>query len=353
MITDIFARRYANVELKPQYYREDNMLCNQAWKMISSGLLWDSYVTEKVSDKAEADFKTVHDILSLELGIEYLSDRWWFNTYKLNGHEHRNANAYTYAMMCKNFFMKIPDDVKGDAWMKQRLSLIELAFAMRGRQVAAANAELPNAIAKAEFEQNKPAGRGLRLPGSRADGVRAMNARLNESFNGLIADLNERLRLAFYRLTYHNGLIQLSDDALVGAQIAQPFWALVAGQPWANVDRQMKEAIDCRDTGDRMAAFHAVSALESCIKIISDTKRWTTGNERGAGAYVSNLVSKKNGAFLEAWEGELLTRLFSDVRNPFAHGAGQAAMPALTAEQTNWTVDTSMSWIKTLVRRAW
>lgn len=352
MITDIFARRYAKVELRTQYFKEDHVLCNQAWHMLSSGLMWDSCVTDEVSDRAEEAFKTVHNVLALELGMEYLSDRWWFRNYEFNGNKTTQSYKNSYSTICKNFLTKIPTDpAQGDAWMKDRLSLIELAFAMRGRQVAEANQALPNAIAKAEYEQKNMPVRGIRLPGSRADAVRAINARLNESYNGLVNDLNERLRLALYRLNYHNGLIQLADDALVGAQIEQPFWALVGTAPWDNVDRQMKEAIDCRDTGDRMAAFHAVSALESCIKILSGIKGWTKGNERGAAAYVSNLVSKNNGAFLEAWEGELLTKLFTDVRNPFAHGAGQAAMPTMTAEQTNWTIDTSMNWIKTLVRR--
>lgn len=352
MITEIFARRYAKVELRTQYFKDDQVFCNQAWHMLSSGLLWDSHATEKISDKAEAAFKATHNILALELGVEYLSDRWWFRNLEFNGRKNTQTYTNSYSTICKNFLMKIPSDVaKGDGWMKDRLSLVELAFAMRGRQVAEANSELNNAIAKAEYDEKNMSVRGLRVPGSRADGMRAVNARLNETYNSLINDLNERLRLGLYRLTYHNGLIQVADDALVGAQIEQPFWALVGNPPWENVDRQMKEAIDCRDNGDRMAGFHAVSALESCIKIISDTKGWTNGKERGAATFVTNLVSKNNGAFLEAWEGELLTKLFSDVRNPFAHGAGQAAMPAMTAEQTNWTIDTSMNWIKTLVRR--
>tara|TARA_R110000751_G_scaffold71441_9_gene144876 strand:- start:1994 stop:3055 length:1062 start_codon:yes stop_codon:yes gene_type:complete len=352
MITEIFARRYASVELRTQYFQEDRMHCSQLWTMLSSGLLWDAYLNETISNKAEAAFKAVHDVLALELGVEYLSDRWWFRTIEHNGNKNTQAHTNSYSIICKNFLTKQPTGVaEGDSWMKERLSLIELAFAMREQQVAVANSELPDAIAKAEIEQKTKPARGFRLPGTRADSLRAINMRLNDSFNGLVGDLNERFRLAHYRLTYHNRLIQLSDDAFVSTHIEQPFWTLVGAPPWENIDRQMKEAFDCRDTGDRMAAFHAVSALESCIKIISDTKGWTTGDERGAAAYVSNLVSKKNGGFLEVWEGEFLTKLFSEVRNPFAHGARQEAMPTLTAEQTNWTLDTSMSWIKTLVRR--
>jgi len=78
---------------------------------------------------------------------------------------------------------------------------------------------------------------------------------------------------------------------------------------------------------------------------------WTTGNEKGAAYYVSNLVSQKNGRFIEVWESDMLTKMFSDVRNPFAHGPGQSLMPTLSPEQTNWTIETAMTWIKSLVRR--
>lgn len=353
MITDIFARRYASIEIRSQYFKEDQILCNQAWKIMSSGILWDSYITENISDRAEANFKEIHDILSLELGVEFLSDRYRLHTYEINGS--KNVHTYTnkYAVICKNFLTKIPDDInKGDSWMKERFSLIELAFAQRARQIAEINLALPRNIAKAQIEQKMVRTRNVRRSGDYVDDVRVSNLKLNESFTNIISDLNERFRLAQYRLRYHNGLLQMSDDALIGVQIEKPFWALVGNPPWENIDRQMKEAIDCRDTGNRMAAFHAVSALESCLKVISDTKGWTTGTERGAAAFVNNLKSKKNGGFLEIWEGDILTKLFSDIRNPFAHGAGQAAMPELTIEQTNWTIETSMSWIKALIRRA-
>jgi hypothetical protein len=352
VITDIFARRYANVPLRSQYFDEDRRFMNQAAVMLMDPL-WTGYKTDKITDAAEAGLKSSHDLLAMELGREYLGDRYWFQTYTFNGNTNTQAHTYTYANICKNFLIKMPDDVaKGDAWVKDRLSLVEIAFRMRGHQVAFANAELPKAIAKADLEDGRrpPAG-SIRLPGRRADGVRAVNAQINAAFDELVRDLNERLRLAQYKLTYHNGFIQLFEDETVNATVAAPFWQLVGTAPWDNVDLQMKEAIDRRDNGDRMAAFHAVCALESCIKIISDLKGWTTNNQNGAASYVSNLVSQKNGRFIEVWEGDMLTKMFSDVRNPFAHGPGQSPMPTLSPEQTNWTIETAMTWIKSLVRR--
>src|SRR3546814_3505241 len=63
--------------------------------------------------------------------------------------------------------------------------------------------------------------------------------------------------------------------------------------------------------------FHAVSALESVIKIICKEKGWARGTENGAAHFITNLVSKDNGRFIDVWEGDMLTKLFGDVRNPF------------------------------------
>jgi hypothetical protein len=353
MITDIFSRRYSKYKIRDQYYEEDRRFLNQASTILLSGRFWDGSITEKITDHAESSFKQAHDTLSLELGQEFLSDRWLFHTTEFNGKKITNSYKNSYATICKNFLVKIPSDMLlGDAWVKDRISLIEIAFALREKQLALADIELPQKIRDAErSEAIRPRSSLPRVPGSRVDAIKAMHQRRRDVFAELVSELNERMRLALYKLTYNNGLIQISDDELTATEIEKPFWSLISRSPWENVDIQMKEAIDCRDTGDRMAAFHAVSALESCIKIISQSKGWTTGKEKGAANFVDNLVSKKNGAFISVWESEVLKSLFSNVRNPFAHGAGSSEMPTLTAEQTNWTIETAMTWVKSLIRR--
>ena len=352
MITDIFSRRYQGFELRDQYYQEDSKFLHQAANMIKDRL-WLGYSAEKESETAEANLKAIHDALALELGTDYLSDRWWFRQTTWNGNTTTQSYKNNYATICKRFLELTPNDLKiADGFIKDRLSLIELAFQRRATLIEAENKNLPFAIAEAERQNMKPPpGRGIRLPGSRVDAVRANNKRINEQFAEIIEELNQRLRLAKYPLSFHNGLLQISDDEIVEQQVAQPFWALVSDSQWANVDEQIKEAIDRRDRGDRTAAFHAVCALESAIKIISDTKGWTRGTEKGAANYIDNLQSKQNGRFIETWEAEMLKDMFGDVRNPFAHGPGGGEMPHLRSGQTNWAIDTSMAWIKSLVRR--
>lgn len=352
MITDIFSRRYKSVELRPRYYEEDRRFMNQASVMVMDPL-WMGQNTDTPSDLTEKCLKPVHDALAMELGRDWLSDRWWFSSHTWNGNTTRQTHTYTLSQVCRNFLVKLPDDpMDADNFVKDRLSFIELAFQYRLRSIQQANAELPARIQEAERVDAEPhRGPGIRLPGRRADGVRAFNARMNEAFSSLCGDLNERMKFAGYPLNFHNGMLQITADENITAQIAKPFWALVASPVWKNVDEQVKEAIDRRDRSDRTAAFHAVCALESAIKIISDSNGWSTGKEKGASNYIDNLVSGKNGRFIEVWESEMLKSMFGDVRNPFAHGPGQAPMPKLSDEQTDWAIDTSMSWIKSLIRR--
>ncbi|WP_334262045.1 hypothetical protein [Bradyrhizobium sp. 6(2017)] len=163
-----------------------------------------------------------------------------------------------------------------------------------------------------------------------------------------MAELNSRLRQAECKLHYHNGFIQISQDDTVAQEIENPFWRLVADPKWHNVDHDMKEAIDLRDTGGCDPAFYAARSLESTIKIISGEKQLTTGKEKGAANYINNL---RGAELIEVWELEALHHFFAKVRNPFGHGPGAAPMPSLTEHQTNWAIENAMIWIKSLVRR--
>jgi len=351
MITDIFSCRYEGVALRDQYVEEDRRFMNQAVVMIMNPL-W-GQGGDKPSDFTETNLKDVHDVLALELGVQFLADRYWFGERTWNGNTIPQTHTYTYADMCKYFLLRMPPDIQNaGSYIKDRISLVEIAFRRRWQEFQEEAKALPAKIAEAE-ESDRVSSSPKRwvVTGSRAHGVRASYQNRFDAFAALARDLNDRLRLAKYPLTFHNGMIQFSADETVTAQVAKPFWGLVAGPEWANVDEQIKEAIDRRDRRDRTAAFHAVCALESAIKIISSKKGWTNGNEKGAANYVDNLVSKSNGRFIETWESEMLKEMFSNARNPFAHGPGQDPMPKFSDEQTNWAIDIAMSWIKSLIRR--
>jgi hypothetical protein len=242
--------------------------------------------------------------------------------------------------------------------MKERISFVELAFRLREEELTALNLELTETIEAAKRKEALYQMRGRPIiPGTLADGrsliegIRARNASLHAAFKASVDKLNERLKRAGTPLNYHNGFIQVATDPLVEEQIERAFWDIVADPLWKNVDIDMKEALDRRDANDRDPVFYAARALESTIKIISDQKGWTHGGEKGAHSYIDNLGSKKNGAFIMGWERDALKSFFAAVRNPLGHGPGSAEIPQLTLEQTNWAIETCMSWIKSLVQR--
>jgi hypothetical protein len=140
----------------------------------------------------------------------------------------------------------------------------------------------------------------------------------------------------------------MKTDEKVTQQIESPFWGLVSDPKWKNVDHDMKEAIDLRDTDGRDPALYGAKALESAVKIISDDRKLSSGKERGAANYIDNL---KRGDIIEEWEAENLKTFFSKVRNPLGHGPGPGTIPRLNKQQTDWAIETCMTWIKSLIRR--
>jgi hypothetical protein len=166
-----------------------------------------------------------------------------------------------------------------------------------------------------------------------------------------IEELNERFRSANLPVEYHNGIIQRVDDRLTSQQIEAPFWVVVADPIWKNVDADMKEAIDRRDAGKSDASFHALKALESTLRILSEELGRTRGVEKGAGDYIDNLVAPKSERFIAVWESESLKGLFRDLRNPMGHGPGNTPPLSLTPQQSTFVIELAMSWIKSLVNR--
>jgi hypothetical protein len=228
--------------------------------------------------------------------------------------------------------------------------MVELGFRFRENVVNNTNSQLPKKIADADNFMKTRAQRtgGAFLPGNRVDGVRVENATMNAQWRSTVDELNARFRQAGCKLHYHNGFIQIATDERVTQNVEVPFWNLVSDPKWKNVDHDMKEAMDLRDTDGRDPTLYAAKALESAIKIISDEKKLTTGDERGAANYIDNL---RRGKFIDAWEVDTLKTFFSKVRNPMGHGPGSGELVALNKQQTDWAIEHCMTWVKSLIRR--
>lgn len=254
------------------------------------------------------------------------------------------GEGHTYDEQCIRFIAEPYDlwiDRHGapDTFFKFRLSLIELLFQETENKLKSSdkNNDLQTRLATLQKRV---------LPKTRAPSEAALEAFVNG-----IDELNARFSEAGLPLEYHNGLIQIIDDPLTGEQIEHPFWVLVSDVKWRNIDSDIKEAIDRRDAGKGDAAFFALRALESTISIISDDLSATRGTERGASAFVDNLVSSRGKRYIHPWEAEAMKFLFRELRNPQGHGAGSKEPLNLTPEQSTFVIESCMAWVKSLVRR--
>lgn len=353
MLTDVFFRRYEESELFIAFAEAERRFIGQAAQLLVDEVhpRNEGRYKKEGEDPATMGLFYAHSALSRELGVTRLTPKTFQYHFNLpNGNRMERTVPITVAMQTMNYLTaKFLDSYSPDLYIKQRISFIELALQAKASQLRTSRASFCKI---AGGNQN-----AVELLCTAPDrDVRGLEARriiaAEHIFAEQILELNERFRQAGIPLSYHNDLIQISADQLTEQQIEKPFWQLVADAKWENVDTLIKEAIDRRDSGQRDTVSPAMQALESVIKIISDDKGWTTGNERGAANYIDNLVPVRNGVrFIEVWEKDALVRLFGDLRNLFGHGPGSAQLPTLTPERADWVIDSIMAWVKSLIRR--
>jgi hypothetical protein len=321
MLTDVFFKRYSETWFHGGQVPPDVIkFFRQAATIVFQDLR--QYVHDP-----ETLCRRVHDKLVRELG---------FGLFRANSYEEICHHFLFEAYDLRNDSHRSPD-----VFVKVRLSLIELL--LREIEEQFSTGVRTTEMALVSYLKSKK--------------VKTTQSKSKKERDELIVfrsatqELNQRLHDARLPFHYHNGFLQRADDTLTTSEIEKPFWDLMADSKWGNVDSDLKEAIDRRDTGGRDAAVYALKALETVLKIISDEKGWTRGNERGAANYIDNLVSSTNGRAIAVWEADALKALFRDVRNPHSHGPGTQPHPSLTREKQTWVIETVMSWIKSLVRR--
>ena len=355
MLTDVFFRRYADRPMFNAVGQRESALFVQAFRVIDEQV-WKYYgYDKKIDESVKTIWTSIHDRLSMEMGVKELSPRYYSYQTEWMGKQHTTSGWHAMNHVVEQWLtlQYDPQRTDPDSFVKRRLSFVELAFRTREEQVEAANTALPGALQRAAIaDARRPTGgAGIRVPGSLVDGLRQANMAANANFRANVDELNERFKQAGMPLHYHNGYIQVTQDEQVQAQIEQHFWRLVKDAQWKNVSIDMAEAIDRRDTGGRDPSFYAAKALESTIKIICDLKNWTTNSEKGVSDFLNHLESKANGAFIDGWERQSIQRFYSDVRNDLGHGPGSKSMPNLSPQQIDHTIEFCMSWVKSLINR--
>lgn len=347
MLTDIFADRYLNQKLFFRFTQAESKLLVQCFQLVSTEVM----PLQAGGDDSvmKARWQEVHNRLCREFGRDSLAP----TSYNMAVMSMLDSSGLIVQSACRDFVTARYDNSDSDRFIKERLSFVELAFRLQGESVAQ-DCLPPTGTRTATGEAFRQA--SIRRSAALLTGSLGMDSKpahqvLKERFDAQVAELNTRFRQAGTPLNYHNGFIQISQDERIEKEIEKPFWTLVASPTWKNVDIDMKEALDKRDSGDRDPAFYAARALESAIKIISSKKGWTTNKENGAANFIDNLGSEKNGRFIAEWERDALKAFFSKVRNPLGHGPGEKPIAELTPAQTDWAIETCMSWTKTLIGR--
>lgn len=340
MLTDIFADRYANATVVYTSYQSVTRFMVQASRMINEQIfpLHDGDGDDSESSKI---LKKIHYDLSLELGLDQLTAPSDYSG--LLSIRSRTANFFK-----PNF----RDEEDFDTFLKERLSFIELAFRHYEKTTEAWNAKLMEShLSLSKNEKLMQFGETMGIPVLQKGHAISQIEMNSDKLQQNLVELRERIRKAGLPLTDSNGFLQFDDDQLVSDTIKTPFWQLVTDPKFTSVEHDMLVAIDLRDTGRPGAAASAAKALESTIKIISHENGWDRGTERGAAQFIDNLVSEKNGRFIEVWEANVLTNFFREVRNNLQHGVGAEPVIILSKHQDDWAIETCMSWIKSLVNR--
>lgn len=355
MLTDIFAYRYADRPIWNDFREADRILLVQGFRMVSEHL-FPAGADGKLDVPTKNAWDRIHSKLTMELGLESLAPLNW-NFYDSNK-VHRYGN-YSVDFVCKTWLLAdFKQGQDADEFMKTRISFLELAFRERMNVLSIADAIQRFQAQSLTKKEDAGSNRLIDVMQSLGDAKNALNqmqerknAQTNAAFVASCQELNERFRRAKVALNYHNGFIQIETDEMVQSQIAEPFWKLVSDPKWKNVETDMMEAVDRSESAQRDPAFYAAKALESAIKIISDERGWTTGKEGGAGQYIDNFRKRANGSFVAEWEAAAIRHIFTNVRNELGHGPGGEPMPALTQQQTDWTIEAAMSWTKSLIGR--
>jgi hypothetical protein len=343
MLTDTFASRYRNLPLWTVYTDVETRLLTQCFQILSQDLIPYWNIDHRPNEVTSLEWREINRLLSRELGVQSLSEtHYWVDGARAG---QRNAVAYSPVDVAKNYVLKVDQTVvdQPDLQIKNRISLIEIALRRFLEQTIVLERQNPPASANETLLGSLSR---TRSPAGRYSAIQH-RSRIDQATN----EVNARFRQANCPLVFNNGNIQVNLDETVTQVVAQPFWQLLSNPRWSNVDLEMRDAIDRRDSNSPDAAFHAAKALESAIKVISTERRWSRGNENGAAQYVDNLVSTTNGRFIEVWQSEALKQIFREVRNPLGHGAGSEPPIIPSSADTDWAISNCMTWIRWLIRR--
>lgn len=151
MLTDIFSDRYKDRVIWPEYGEREQRLLVQCFRIVSEQLI-PYWINGKESEASMAKWSSIHDRLSMELGVHELAPKYYSYQTNWMGKPHTQTGTWNLDKVCKDFVCAPhPGGSDPDSFIKDRISFIELAFRLREEEIQAANASLSERIAKAQL----------------------------------------------------------------------------------------------------------------------------------------------------------------------------------------------------------
>lgn len=213
MLTDVFFRRYENRPLFEAFGQKEAALFVQAYRLINEQI-WKYYGFDgkTVDEKVKAIWTSLHDHISMEIGVKELSPKWYSYQTDWNGKPYTNSGWNTMNCVVERWLHLDFDQTKmdPDAFIKRRLSFVELAFREREGQIAVINAAMPMTLAYASHADAQRRARTQSKYTTSVDAAKKENAATNAQFVSHVHELNERFKQAGMPLHYHNGYIQIT-----------------------------------------------------------------------------------------------------------------------------------------------
>src|SRR6188472_1279039 len=91
MLTDVFFRRYEKRTLFNEVGQKESALFVQAYRIVNEQV-WKYYgYDKKVDEQVKATWTSIHDRLSMEIGVKELSPRWYSFQREWNGKPYTNS----------------------------------------------------------------------------------------------------------------------------------------------------------------------------------------------------------------------------------------------------------------------
>lgn len=134
MLTDIFAYRYLDQPIWPQYTDLEQRLLNQAFGIVKDALPY--YTSEgKENEKIRDMWKLLHDRLARELGISELSKRYAYTQKNALGQDFPVSGWFSWDHVCDQFVnAKYAGQCAADRFIKEMNKLRRTSFEVARRR---------------------------------------------------------------------------------------------------------------------------------------------------------------------------------------------------------------------------